>query len=82
MARRKRKKVAAKKPITSKKVECTFRKVAEFGSILPSWNSKEKRLGRYSGSYWAGVPKKRYPVLAYIDGEFDFPISIKRIEPS
>jgi len=75
MARRKAKKVAAKKPITSKKVECALREVAEFGSILPSWNSNEKKLGRYSGSYWAGVPKKRYPVLVYIDGDFDFYIN-------
>ena len=70
MARRK-KKVAAKVPITSKKIECKLRALAEFGSVLPSWNSHEKRLGRYSGSWWAGIPKKRYPVLVYVDGEFD-----------
>jgi len=71
MARRKKKKVAAKKPITSLKVECSLRETTEFGSILRSWNPNEKRLGRYSGSYWAGVPKKRYPVLARADGDFD-----------
>ena len=70
MARRKKKKVAAKVPITSKKIECSLRAVAEFGTVLPSWNRNEKRLGRYSGSWWAGVPKKRYPVLVYVDGDF------------
>lgn len=71
MARRKKKKVAAKAPITSKKIECSLRKVVEYGTILPTWNSNEKKLGRYSGSYWTGVPKKRYPVMTYVDGEFD-----------
>jgi len=71
MARRKKKKVAAKVPITSLKVECSLRETTEFGSILLSWYPNEKRLGRYSGSYWQGVPKKRYPVLAQADGDFD-----------
>lgn len=71
MARRKKKKVAAKAPITSLKVECSLKQVAEFGAILSSWNPNEKRLGRYSGSYWAGVPKKRYPILAHAEGDFD-----------
>jgi len=69
MARRK-KKGAGKEPITLQVIECSLRELTEFGAILPNWNSNEKRLGRYSGSRWHTVPKSRYPILAYIDGDF------------
>ena len=70
MARRK-KKGAEKAPTTSEKVECRFRKLREYGSVLPDWNPDSTRLGRYSGSRWNAVPKNRYSVLAYIDGNFE-----------
>jgi hypothetical protein len=68
---RKKKKDAEKAPITSQKVECRLRKVREYGSVLPEWNPEITKLGRYSGSRWEVIPRNRYPVLAYIEGNFE-----------
>ena len=65
-----KKKVAAKAPITDRVIECSLREMAEFGKILPTWNPNDRKRGRYSGSRYNTGSKDRYPVLAYIDGDF------------
>ncbi len=50
------------------KIECRLRPLTEFGSVLPTWNPNKKKAGRYACSRWA-IPKKRYPVLAYLDAD-------------
>lgn len=51
------------------KIECQLRPLTEFGSVLPTWNPNIKKSGRYAVSRYCKLPKKRYPILAYIDGE-------------
>jgi len=70
MAKRK-KKAVVREPITSQKIECAFRKTSVYGSTLPQWNPNSKKCGSYSNSRWSSIPKKRYAVLAYVDGDFD-----------
>lgn len=53
----------------SEKIECSLRALSEFGSVLPTWNPNKKKYGRYAVSRWGNTPKKRYPVLAYIDAD-------------
>ena len=55
---------------TTLEVECRFRPLTEYGTALPEWNPNSYRHGRYSSSKYGNVPKRRYLVLAYIDGDF------------
>jgi len=66
-----KKKGAGKAPTTSQEIECKFREMTEFGSVLPEWNPDNIKLGRYSGCRWSKIPKNKYPVLARVDGDFE-----------
>lgn len=71
----KKKKGAGKAPTTSQEIECKFREMTEFGAILPEWNPDNVKLGRYSGSRWSKTPKNKYPILVYVDGDFETLVS-------
>lgn len=51
------------------KIKCQLRPLAEYGSVLPTWNPNKKKAGRYSCCKWSTTPKKQYAILAYIDGD-------------
>jgi len=46
--------------------------MTEYGKVLPDWNPAKEKSGRYSSSRWSSkVSKGKYPVMVYVDGDFD-----------